>query len=116
MGFFKMKPEVGETYRAVCVNDKGAKKEFELPLASEDAAVLHVDAGTSHVGVEVVGAMRGDCRLVVHERGNLLYSGLLTDANRSVSFPLSDFPDGGQCRAVRRHLESFERTAVFCVQ
>ena len=94
MGFFRMKPEMGETYRAVCVNGKGVKKEFELPLASEEATVLHVDAGTSLVEVEAVGAMRGDCRLVVHERGNLLYSGLLTDANRSVSFPLSDFPDG----------------------
>lgn len=94
MGFFKMKPEMGETYRAVCVNGKGVKKEFELPLASENAVVLHVDAGTSLVEVEAVGAMRGDCRLVVHERGNLLYSGLLTDADRSVLLPLSDFPDG----------------------
>ena len=94
MGFFELTPRQGERYRAICRNEAGEEKEFQLPEATEGATVLRVERQDSVVVIKAVGAMTAECRLIVHERGRLLYSGYLHPDSRQVAFMQRDIPDG----------------------
>ena len=72
MGSFRMVPEAGRTYHAVCRTPSGAEKRFDLPVPNAAACVLQLEERDGFIAVNVLtaGSLPARLRLVVHCRGN----------------------------------------------
>lgn len=94
IGYVEFTPQPGLTYKAVCADSRGRRKEVPLPCASRQAVALRLERNDSTVTVKVVGNLPEKAGYLIHERGKLLFSGPLDPDNRSVTFRLADFLDG----------------------
>ncbi len=96
MGLFTLFPKQGEVYTAICRNSEGVEKSFLLPSANPDAVVLNVDADGAKVDISAMtgGRSLDGCRLVVHERGRLLSSTVLSDKLTEISLDKKQIPAG----------------------
>jgi len=102
MGQFWMTPEKGERYYAVCANDKGQSKRFELPEAQENGYSL--TAAWRKDGYLAVKALlpespkTGDSLcLIVHTRGIVQDIRVIKDTGKELYFRKDLFPSGVSC-------------------
>ena len=73
MAHFSFTPSAGRLYKAVCQNEDGTEKIFILPKPETEATVLNVIQDNDSVHISSYGkSLKG--YLIVHEKGNLLYS------------------------------------------
>lgn len=93
MGSFRMVPEAGRTYHAVCRIPSGAEKRFDLPVPNAAACVLQLAERDGFIAVNVLtaGSLPARLRLVVHCRGNRCYDG---GWEPGLLFRSSDLPAG----------------------
>ena len=93
MGSFRMVPEAGRTYHAVCRTPSGAEKRFDLPVPNAAACVLQLAERDGFIAVNVLtaGSLPARLRLVVHCRGNRCYDG---GWEPGLLFRSSDLPAG----------------------
>lgn len=93
MGSFRMVPEAGRTYHAVCRTPSGAEKRFDLPVPNAAACVLQLEERDGFIAVNVLtaGSLPARLRLVVHCRGNRCYDG---GWEPGLLFRSSDLPAG----------------------
>jgi len=98
MGKFYM--EADETIKcfAVCTNEKGLEKRFELPPARREAQTLMVVTAGDTVLISVLHSSdipdRQDLYLVIHTRGIVHYAKPWNGSSNHILFDKRDFPSG----------------------
>ena len=98
MGQFRLTPEAGKSYYAICTNAKGQAKRFELPAANPDGYALAATWGRDRLMVNVRQAesqKSGDTLcLIVHTRGVVQDVLIWEDTGAPVYFQKDFFPSG----------------------
>ncbi len=98
MGKFFLKADEMTTYFAVCTNEKGLEKRFELPPASREAHTLKVLTVGDTVLVSVLHSAelqdRQELYLVMHTRGIVHYAKPWNGSSKHILFDKRDFPSG----------------------
>ncbi|MDR1171621.1 MAG: TonB-dependent receptor plug domain-containing protein, partial [Bacteroidales bacterium] len=110
MGSFNLFPDRGKTYHAVCQNQNGQSKRFDLPLALESGYALAANvvrdrlyisvqrpAGVSQQGQPdnvIQAAGQDTLYLLAHTRGIVHYAAAWNHAKEVISFMKEDFPSG----------------------
>jgi hypothetical protein len=98
MGSFSITPQPDKKYYAVCENDKGEKRTFELPQAQKGMYSLHAETVEGKLYISVLRS--SDIQspfplyLVLHTRGMVCYAAPWDEAYSSLSFDTSKFPSG----------------------
>ena len=100
-GLFTMKPERDDSYYAVCTNDKGQSKRFELPVAKEDGYALTASWFRDRLTVRALTPgpspqERGadTLCLIVHTRGVVQDVRIWENTSVPLVFPKEFFPPG----------------------
>lgn len=97
MGYFIMKPLVGEKYVAVCTADGGRQKRFPLPAANPAARIIQLQHYGSLLNVSLLRgpeATEDGLWLLVHQAGRPLAC-MEWETDRSFySFTTATFPSG----------------------
>ncbi len=98
MGVITMKPERGGKYYAVCTNDKGQSKRFDLPVAAEAGYSLSANWSKDRLNVQVrqpeYQTAADTLCLLVHTRGVVQDVRILDNLNEPVTFRKEIFPSG----------------------
>lgn len=71
MGVFTLIPRAGAKYSAEVTGPDGTVRRFDLPAASDSAAVLSVDNRTSGLHVTAAGRVPASARLLILNRARL---------------------------------------------
>lgn len=91
-------PQQGETYYAICTNEKGIEKRFELPQAQTDVLALKVILSKGMVNVAINHSpgteLTKPLRLIVHCRGMPIYNKLWDSNSQFLQFPQDALPSG----------------------
>ncbi len=98
MGMFGLFCEEGKAYYAICTNEKGESKQFDLPTACRDGYSLSVNQrrGNLHISVtQAVEAVQLDTLyLLAHTRGVVHCAEVLVEGKRDIHIPDNLFPSG----------------------
>lgn len=96
MGLFVLMPQRGETYYAVCTDNKGQTKRFELPAAKGEGYALSATWSKDRLIVKALHpeAQSDTLCLLVHTRGVVQDARILDDINKPVVFERSSFSSG----------------------
>jgi len=98
MGIFFLYSENGNAYYAICTNDQGQSKRFELPAAVDHGYSLSVSQYNDRFFVSVpqpAGTVqREELYLLAHTRGEVLFVTPWEHTNDYVDFSKSQFPSG----------------------
>ena len=98
MGRFLFNAEKGKTYYAVCQNDKGQSKRFELPASVDRGYALTVNPTGNNIYVSVLKPtdeiQNEDLYLLAHSRGIVQFAGLLEPDNPQFIIPKDILPSG----------------------
>ncbi len=98
MGSFYLYPDPGKTYHAVCENEEGVRKRFELPLPQKNKYGLELSWKDSlawiNLKTNVEEDLRGSLYLLVHSRGRLINVKTCTYPYKQYFFNKRDFPTG----------------------
>ncbi len=98
MGIITMQPEQGDRYYAVCTNDKGQSKRFDLPVAVETGYSLSANWSKDRLIVQVrqpgYQPSADTLCLLVHTRGVVQDVRILENTNDPVVFRKDFFPSG----------------------
>ena len=98
MGSFLFLTEKGKTYYAVCENDKGQSKRFDLPAAIGHGYALKVDQARDRIFVSALKpaevTQNDTLYLIAHTRGIVHFVRLLETENQTVVLKKDQFPSG----------------------
>lgn len=99
MGVFSLTAPKGEALKAVTISLRdGAKREFTLPVAKEEAIALKVEYNAEGLSYQVLSSkgkvLPGNLRLVVHCRSLLLMDKSLSKDETSGVLEIGNYPDG----------------------
>jgi len=97
MGSFLLLAAKGESYYAVCTNNKGQSKCFDLPVAINKGYALSINLLRNQVYVSVLRAgtdRNQDLYLLAHTRGMIHFVNLWDHEKKSLVFPIDLFPSG----------------------
>ena len=98
MGVFGLYSEKGKTYYAVCSNEKGKSKRFDLPAVYNDRYDLCVNQRNDNLYISVLkpAAMtqQDTLYLLAHTRGVAYYADRIPNGKTSVIIPNDLFPSG----------------------
>ena len=98
MGIFAIQPEKAKTYYAVCTNEKGKSKRFDLPVVHNDLYDLCVTQSKDNLHISVlksaVMTQQDTLYLLAHIRGVVYYADSLPTGKTSVIIPKNLFPSG----------------------
>ena len=98
MGRFSFIAQKGETYYALCANDKGKSKRFDLPAALDHGYALSVDPYKEHFYVSLLRpaecTQNEELYLLAHVRGIVYYAGLWDNVKNLAVIPKEMFPSG----------------------
>jgi len=98
MGRFLLPAEKGKTYYAVCENDKGQSKRFELPASVNRGYALTVRSDRTIISVSALKpaevAQNNDLYLLAHTRGMVHFVRLLKHDHPPVVLSSDLFPSG----------------------
>lgn len=92
MGDFSFIPQFGETYYAVCFNDEGVKKTFQLPKALSSGLSLRIDAEPDVFRISLMGMVAENMQLIILQRGFPIYAE--SWRGNSIDFPIASFREG----------------------
>jgi hypothetical protein len=87
MGCFLFLPVQGHKYYAICRNNQGNEKRFQLPDSNPEACALKVFRNRNNLFVSVLKGNKFQDRplnLVVHTRGTMIYFGRLPKQNTAI--------------------------------
>lgn len=97
MGFFNFTPLRGESYYAICRNEHGTAKRFDLPAAESKANIVSARIiGNRMMVVNKRGAEaeKGMFSLLIHHKGQVLYHEVWNPATELYAFSPQEFPEG----------------------
>jgi len=98
MGILGLYSEKGKTYYAVCTNEKGKSKRFDLPAVYNDRYDLCVNQRKDNLYISVLkpaAMMQQDTLyLLAHTRGVVYYADRWPNGKTSVVIPKNLFPSG----------------------
>jgi len=97
IGIFNYIPHTGESYYAVCKNDKNITKRFQLPKSVDNTYVLKTTWRDKRLNVSVISGQEvsdSDLYLVVHSRGILQYAAKWDNSKEYLMFTRNSFPSG----------------------
>ncbi len=92
MGDFYLVPQPGETYHAVCFNEVGMEKSFQLPIAHANRLSFRIDTKPDTFRVSLSGKAVENMHLLVLQRSLPIYCELWNGA--PVDFPVTAFREG----------------------
>jgi len=97
MGSFPLLAEKGKTYYAVCQNDKGQSKRFDLPVALDHGYALSVNRVKDKIFVTVLkpaeATPNDELYLLAHTRGSVHFVNRW-DPEKNLSLQQDQFPSG----------------------
>lgn len=97
-GSFSLEAEEGKAYYAVCRNESGDERTFDLPEADSEAVSLQCvrvrDALNMAVACPPGKRLSSGMRLIAHCRGNLLYDEPWDTTKEYIRFRENMFPSG----------------------
>ena len=98
MGCFSFTAEKGKSYYAVCENDKGQSKRFDLPAAIDKGYALSVNRSADRIYVTVLqpakSTQNNELYLLAHTRGKVHLAMLWDNDKNRVDLPKEQFPSG----------------------
>ena len=97
MGLCIFVPVQGKTYYAVCENEKGDSKRFELPLPQKKACVLEASWVRGKLWISAkqdTVNCRDDLFLIAHVRGRICYATQWNPGRKHVSIEKEGLPSG----------------------
>ena len=98
LGRFMLHARKGETYYAICQNDKGQSKRFELPASIDYGYALTATLCENNIVVSMLKpaeyTQSDDLYLLAHTRGIVHFVDLLSHNNPRVVLPTELFPSG----------------------
>ena len=98
MGQFRMRYDSGETYYAICTNNKGQSKRFDLPAAKSDGYALSASWFRNQLIVKALqpeSQKTGDTLcLIVHTRGVVQDARIWENTGEAIYYPKDFFPSG----------------------
>jgi TonB-dependent SusC/RagA subfamily outer membrane receptor len=98
MGSFSHLAEKGKTYHAICKNDKGQSKRFDLPAAVDCGYALTVNLLRDKIYISTLkpagSAQNDDLYLLAHTRGAIHFAGLWDQAKNIAIIQKDQFPSG----------------------
>lgn len=97
MGFFNFVPQPDETYYAVCQNESGISKRFDLPLPNKSATILSARLIGSRLMVSVrkgETAPSEQLSLLIHNKGQMLYHDLWDPQTETFTIASKLLPSG----------------------
>jgi hypothetical protein len=120
MGLFHLNPEEGMTYYAVCRNEAGIEKRFELPTARNALYSLQVETALNELVVSVIRSPEISDQqvlfLVMHTRGMIHYAESWDHNYGSIVFDPALFPSGVmQIILFDEKLNPLSERLVFCM-
>ena len=118
MGVFGIKSEKGKTYYAICTNENGQTKRFDLPATYKDRYALHVNHGKDNLYISVLKSaamMQPDTLyLLAHIRGVVHYADRWPNEKEIIIIPNDLFPSGVlQLLLLDAHLRPLSESLVF---
>ncbi len=120
MGLFYLQPEEGLTYNAICRNEAGMEKRFELPAAHNGIYSLQVETEGNELFVSVIKSPdirdQSELFLVMHTRGMIHYAKSWDQNYESIAFNSDLFPSGVmQIILFDDKLHPLSERMVFCL-
>lgn len=120
MGLFYLLPEEGLTYHAICRNEDGMEKRFELPAARNGIYSLQVETEGNELFVSVIKSPdisdQSELFLVMHTRGMIHYAKSWDNNYESIAFNSDLFPSGVmQIILFDDKLHPLSERMVFCL-
>ena len=97
MESFVIQAQTGKKYYAVCKNENGVTKRFELPASRDDVCMLRTDWNAENLYISLIkGKKFGNKPLTVliHLRGLVLYTGIWPAESNTISLERSFLPSG----------------------
>jgi hypothetical protein len=98
MGAFMFLPKPGGKYYAVCKNDKGFAKRFELPASKDSVLSLNINNIKDRVNISVVHSgeyeIPDELYIVAHCRGHLLFSLQWNNNQKFITLYKKELPSG----------------------
>ncbi len=97
MGFFNFIPQDGESYYAICKNEYGVTKRFELPLPEPKAHTISARNVGSRIMITKKKGNKANeetFSLLIHHKGQVLYHSEWKSGVQLYTFPPTDFPEG----------------------
>jgi len=98
MGKFFLEADETIKYFAVCTNEKGLEKRFDLPPARRGAYSLKTVTAGDTVLISILNSTeiqdRRELYLVIHTRGMVHYAKPWNDSTKHILFDKRDFPSG----------------------
>lgn len=98
MGSFLMFYQPGRTYHAICTNEKGISKRFELPVAISNAVSLKMLWDNNYLRVALAQprgfSLSSKTYLIAHVRGVVIYSQPWDETRSFLNFSKDFFPAG----------------------
>jgi hypothetical protein len=98
MGVFMFFAHKGEKYHAICKNDKGLEKKFELPAANDSLITLSVSNIKDRINISVVHSGKyeipGELYIIAHCRGRFLFSSLWNNDQNLITLDKKELPSG----------------------
>ena len=120
MGKFYLEADEGVKYYALCTNEQGLEKRFELPPAHRGAYSLKAETAGDSVFISVLhsGDISGlrELFLVLHTRGIVHYAEPWDDAYSKIYFDRRSFPSGIlQAILFDAEMNPLSERLVFCL-
>ena len=98
MGSFVLMAEQGKNYYAVCQNNNGQSKRFDLPDAVTHGYALSVSRTKEHIHISVCtpakATQEGELYLLAHTRGMIQLIERWDDERERLTLPVTRFPSG----------------------
>jgi hypothetical protein len=98
MGVFMFYAGKGEKYHAVCKNDRGLEKKFELPAAKDSVLALNVSNINDRINISVVHSdgyeIPDELYIVAHCRGHFLFSSQWNSNQSFITLDKKELPSG----------------------
>ncbi len=98
MGLFSIVAKEGEKYYAICTDEQGHEKRFELPEAASDMYSISTETVKNNLYVSVLKStdIQEECPLflLLHTRGIVLYAAPWDPDYSSIMFDTDKFPSG----------------------
>lgn len=97
MGIFHFIPDENESYHAICRNEQGITKRFDLPTPNAEAVAVSTRMSGGHLRITRVGnmnALRESMSLLIHHKGKLLLHQPWEPNTLIYKLPADNLPDG----------------------
>lgn len=120
MGKFFLEADETIKYFAVCTNEKGVEKRFDLPPARRGAYSLKTVTAGDTVLISILNSKeiqdRQKLYLVIHTRGMVHYAKPWNDSSKQILFDKRDFPSGIlQAILFDEEMNPLSERLIFCL-